>query len=98
MKGVNIMTAKESKIVRPDAKGRITLGSLAQGVSSYIVSKDKYDRIILEPRVEIPAKEKWLFDNKTALTQVKKGMEDSAAGRIRSRGSFAKFTDDEDTK
>jgi hypothetical protein len=92
------MTVKESKIVRPDAKGRITLGSLAHGTSSYIVTKDKYNRIILEPRIEILAKEKWLFDNKTALTQVKKGMEDSAEGRVRSRGSFARFTDDEDTK
>lgn len=92
------MTAKESKIVRPDAKGRVTLGPLAQGISSYIVTKDKYNRIILEPRVEIPANEKWLFNNKTALNQVKKGLEDSAAGRTKSRGSFAKFTDDEDTK
>lgn len=92
------MTTKESKIVRPDAKGRITLGSLAQGISSYIVTKDKYNRIILEPRVEIPANEKWLFSNKTALSKVKKGLEDSAAGRTRSRGSFAKFVDDKDTK
>ena len=92
------MTAKESKIVRPDAKGRITLGSLAQGISSFIVIKDKYNRIILEPRVEIPAKEKWLFDNKVALSKVKQGLEDSAAGRIKSRGSFAKYTVDKDTK
>ena len=92
------MIVKEHKIVRPDAKGRITLGNLAAGISSYIVTKDKSNRIILEPRVEIPAKEKWLFDNKPALMQVKKGLEDSAAGRLKSRGSFAKFVDDEDTK
>lgn len=89
---------EHKKIVRPDAKGRITLGNLAEGVSSYIVTKDKSNRIILEPRVEIPAKEKWLFDNKSALMQVKKGLNDSAAGRLRSRGSFAKFVDDEDTQ
>ena len=90
------MIEKNSRIVRPDAKGRITLGSLAHGISSYIVTKDKHNRIILEPRVEIPAKEKWLFDNKAALKQVKKGLEDSAAGRLKKRGSFAKFTDDKD--
>jgi hypothetical protein len=87
------MTVKELKTVRPDAKGRITLGHLAHGVSSFLVTKDKNNCIILEPRIEIPAKEKWLFDNKVALNQVKKGLEDSAVGRVKSRGSFAKFTD-----
>jgi len=92
------MIGKESKIVRPDAKGRITLGSLAHGISSYIVLKDKHNRIILEPRVEISAKEKWLFDNKTVLRQVKKGLEDSAAGRLKKRGSFIKYTENKDTE
>ncbi len=92
------MTAKELKTVRPDAKGRITLGHLADGVSSYTVTKDSYNRIILEPRVEISANEKWLFDNKAALRQVKRGLEDSATGRVKSRGSFAKYKEDKDTE
>jgi len=79
--------------VRPDAKGRITLGKLSVGVSSFTVTKIQ-NRIILEPNVEIPAREKWLFDNKTALSQVKKGLEDSAASRTKSRGSFTQFVDD----
>jgi hypothetical protein len=45
-------------------------------------------------RPEIPANEKWLWENKKALTQVRKGLKDSAAGRVKSRGSFAKFVDD----
>lgn len=90
------MTIKYSKIVRPDAKGRITLGRLAEGVSSYVITKDKNNRIILEPRVEIPANEKWLFENKSAMHKVKKGLEDSAAGRVRKKGSFAKYLDDKD--
>jgi len=81
------------KRVRPDAKGRILLGALATGVSSYTIIKDN-DRLILEPNVEIPAKEKWLWENKVALKQVKKGLQDSANGRVKSRGSFAKFVDD----
>lgn len=89
------MTIKVSKTVRPDSKGRITLGHLADGVSSFIVTQDKHNRIILEPRVEISAKEKWLFANKTVLNQVKKGLKDSAAGRTKSRGSFAKYVDDD---
>lgn len=82
------------KKVRPDAKGRIFLGTLAKGVSSYTIINDQ-GRIILEPNVEIPAKEKWLWENKKALQQVTKGLKDSAASRTKSRGSFAKFVDDD---
>jgi hypothetical protein len=81
------------KKVRPDGKGRIFLGALAEGVSSYTIIKD-HGRIILEPNIEIPAKEKWLWENKIALQQVRKGLQDSAASRTKSRGSFAKFVDD----
>lgn len=85
---------KLQKKVRPDSKGRILLGSLAAGVSSYTLTKD-HGRIILEPNIEISAKEKWLWDNKKAFAQVKKGLQDSATGKVKSRGSFAKFADDE---
>lgn len=84
------------KTLRPDAKGRIALGHLAEGVSSYIVSQDKHNRIILEPQVEIPANEKWLFENKTSLRKVKKGLDDAAAGRVKSRGSFIKYAEEKE--
>jgi hypothetical protein len=87
------MAAKLSLKLRPDSKGRITLGKLAEGISSYIVYKEN-NRIILEPNVEIPAEEAWLFRNKEALSQVKKGLQDSAAGRVKSRGDFTQFVDD----
>lgn len=41
--------------------------------------------------MEIPVYEKWLFDNKTALNKVTTGLQDSAAGRTTSRGSFAQY-------
>lgn len=41
--------------IRPDAKGRITLGRLARGVSSFRATTDAMGRIILEPYTEIPA-------------------------------------------
>jgi hypothetical protein len=86
------MTAKDHKYktVRPDSKGRITLGNLAEGVSSYIVSQDEHSRIILEPLVEIPASEKWLYENKTSLKKNKKSLKDSADDRVKSRGSLTK--------
>lgn len=88
------MSSKLKK-VRPDAKGRIFLGTLTEGVSSYTIIKDN-GRIILEPNIEIPAKEKWLWENKKALQQVTKGLNDSATSKTKSRGSFAKFVDDKE--
>ena len=58
------------KMLRPDSKGRITLGHLADGVSNYAVTITKDRKIILVPYAEIPAKEKWLFDNKKALKTI----------------------------
>ena len=81
--------------IRPDAKGRITLGRLACGVSSFHATTDAKGRIILEPYTEIPASEKWLFDNKPTLTAVKEGLNQAGQGHVKSRGSFAKFANDE---
>lgn len=89
---VNIMTLK---ILRPDAKGRITLGHLVDGVSGYTVTETKEHKLILEPYVEIPAREKWLFKNKAALKKVERGLKDAAAGRLSKKGSFAKFSNDD---
>ncbi len=81
--------------IRPDSKGRIALGKLARGVSSFQATLDAEGRIILEPYAEIPAREKWLFENPSALTAVREGLEQSAQGKVRTRGSFAKFANEE---
>jgi hypothetical protein len=81
--------------IRPDSKGRISLGALAKGISSFQATVDGSGRILLEPFAEIPAREKWLFENKAALEAVRLGLDQSAAGKTRSRGSFAKFADNE---
>ena len=83
--------AKGSYRLRPDAKGRITLGKLADGVSSYRARRQPGGKIVLEPFVEIPADERWLWENKEALESVKKGIEDARAGRLVSLGSFKKY-------
>ena len=77
--------------LRPDSKGRITLGKLADGVSSYRARRLKDGKIVLEPFVEIPAEERWLWENKEALESVRKGIEDARAGRLVSLGSFKKY-------
>ena len=81
------------KTLRPDAKGRIALGELAKGVSSFHVSIDKEQRIILEPYTEIPARESWLLNNKKALASVLLGIEQAGKGQVKSLGSFSQFAE-----
>jgi len=76
--------------VRPDSKGRITLGSLAEKISSYRVEATADGRILLEPFAEIPARERWLYENASALASVKRGLRQSAAGEATSLGSSAR--------
>lgn len=83
------------KTVRPDSKGRITLGSLA-GASCFKAYRDKQGRIVLEPQVEVPAIEAWLWQNPVAMKAVQKGLRDSAEGRLVERGSFAPYADEDD--
>ncbi|HAU0908887.1 TPA: hypothetical protein JBH59_03580 [Legionella pneumophila] len=85
----------KTKALRPDSKGRISLGRLAKGVSSFAVHQTENGNIILEPFVEIPAKEKWLFSNEIALEKVRTGLEQAKSGKLIKRGSFVKYIDDE---
>lgn len=84
------------KMLRPDSKGRVTLGHLADGVSGFTVEVTDDHKIILEPYSEIPAREKWLFDNKEALQSVNKGLSDAKNNRVKSRGSFGQYVEDDE--
>ncbi len=81
-----------SEILRPDAKTRLTLGqALAQAGVAYNVYRNRLGQIVLDPVKAVPVYETWLYENKPALAAVKRGLADSAAGRTKSRGSFAAF-------
>lgn len=82
--------------LRPDSKGRINLGKLAEGVSSFRARRADDGSIILEPFAEIPAREKWLFDNPVALSAVKVGLDQAAAGKGVYLGGFSQYLDDGD--
>lgn len=82
--------------LKPDSKGRITLGKLAEGVSSYAVRVDGEGRVLLEPYAEIPARERWLFENKVARDRVLGGLGDAAKGRVRFLGSFGRHASSRD--
>jgi len=80
-----------------DNKGRLLLGG-SYANASYLIEERENGEIVLIPAITIPIKEKWLFENKKALRMVERGLADAKAGRVKSRGSFAKFSKDgEDT-
>lgn len=76
--------------LRPDSKGRITLGKLADGVTSYRARRQKDGKILLEPFIEIPAEERWVYENPDILAAIKRGLADSKAGRV-TQMSFKKY-------
>lgn len=78
-----------AKNLRLDSKKRITLGKLsAEEVTSYDAEVKENGVIILHPKVEIPAEELWLWQNKEAMASVRQGLDDAANGR------FAELEDD----
>ena len=73
-----------------DSRKRISLTRLLpEGKISSVRAYREEDRIILEPMIEIPAREAWLYADKVALEKVRKGL--SQKGTVK-RGSFAKYT------
>ncbi len=82
--------------IRPDSRNRVSLGRALDnlGDASFDVYRDEKGRIILDPRVSIPASEAWLFRNKKAIDSVRRGLSDAAEGKARSLGSFAAYAED----
>ena len=76
--------------VRPDSKGRITLGRLGKDVSSFRVAIDSDGRVLLEPFVEIPAREQWLYENPEAYASVRRGLDEAGKGETTPLGSFGR--------
>lgn len=87
--------ATQEKYLKPDSKGRIQLGRRAKNIVRYQLIEESDGKIILLPEVAIPASEVWLYKNKEALEAVKQGLEQSAAGKTKKRGSFAKYAQEE---
>jgi hypothetical protein len=77
--------------VKPDTKRRVYLPKvlLKEGITYHIYTNSS-GQIILDPQITIRVAEAWLFENKTALASVDKGMIESRNGQVIERGSFAK--------
>ena len=79
-------------IIRPDERGRITLGSLSKA-KTYKVMINDAGQILLNPVVTIPERELWLWHNSSALAAVGRGIEQVAKQETYDLGSFAQYAD-----
>ena len=87
------MSETQELTLRPDAKGRVTLGKMADGISSFRATQNIDGSIVLKPYVEIALKDSWLAKNPEALASVRRGLADAAAGRVHDLGDFSKYAD-----
>lgn len=56
-------------------------------------------KIVLEPTVEVPSKDHWIYKNPAALISLMKGINDAEEGRLHNLGSFSKYaTENDDEK
>ena len=65
-----------------DDRNRLTLGDLFRGYKRVRLYRNDRGELFLQPTVEIPASELWLFQNKEALEAVQTGLEDASEGKI----------------
>lgn len=79
-------------ILRPDKRGRITLGNFAKS-KTYKVMINDAGQILLNPVVTVPEPELWLWQNSSALAAVGRGIEQVANQEIHDLGSFAQYAD-----
>ncbi|MBW1899622.1 MAG: hypothetical protein JRI61_11260 [Deltaproteobacteria bacterium] len=65
-----------------DDRNRLTLGDLFRGYKRVRLYKNERGELFLQPTVEIPASELWLFQNREALKAVQTGLKDASEGKI----------------
>jgi len=77
---------------RADDRGRLTVGAVAKK-KNYRVMINELGQILLDPIVNIPEREIWLWRNQSALSSLKRGLQEAAAGETQDYGSFAEYAD-----
>ncbi|MEH1908031.1 MAG: hypothetical protein V7L05_10655 [Nostoc sp.] len=78
--------------VRTDDKGRLTLGTVAKG-KSYRVLINEAGQILLDPVVNIPERELWIWQNSVARTSLEVGIKQASSGELHDLGSFTQYAD-----
>ena len=65
-----------------DTRNRLTLGEIFKGYKRVRLFKNDRGEVLIQPVVEIPASELWLFQNKEALESVQRGLKEASEGKI----------------
>jgi hypothetical protein len=65
-----------------DERNRLTLGELMRGYKRVRLYKNERGEILLQPVVEVPASELWLYQNRNAMESVIKGIKDASEDKI----------------
>lgn len=89
--------------VEPDNKGRVTLGKLLGKLQAQVnmasgrfaVYVNDAGQIVLDPTVEIPMREQWIYKNPKALKALQKGLISAVSKPLVNLGSFAKHAKDD---
>ncbi|WP_392480541.1 hypothetical protein [Nostoc sp. C110] len=78
--------------VKTDGKGRLTLGTVAKA-KSYRVLINELGQILLDPIVNIPQRELWIWQNSVARNSLEVGIKQASSGELHDLGSFAQYAD-----
>jgi hypothetical protein len=85
----------EGQIVKPDARGRVSLKKFVGDVAKYTLKVNEDGSLLLLPSKKaahpVPTSEKWLYSNPKARLALEKGLMEAAHGQVVSLGSFAKY-------
>ena len=94
------MRKHKSLSVSMDTKQRICLTRLLtkeerENFSTFRIYRDG-GKIVLEPVVEVPEKDHWIYKDPKALASLMKGIKDAEEGKLHDLGSFAQYAEEED--
>jgi hypothetical protein len=87
------MVARSTRIVRTNSNSRFVSGAKEKCVDDGPDTEEKGSRPVLDRYQEIPTREGWLYENKTALAKVHKGLKDAKEGNVKSVGKLTKSID-----
>ena len=81
-----------------DSKYRITIGnklvklfSKHMDIEAYRIFVGKNGDILLRPTVSVPSNEAWVYNNPEVITKIRKGLEESKAGKIERANDLDSF-------
>jgi hypothetical protein len=99
---LEVVMKKQQHTVHMDDKQRVSLTRMLtkkerEELGSFRMYREGA-KIILEPVVEVPQKDHWIYKNPKAFASLMKGIKDAEEGRLHDLGSFAQYADEDADK